>query len=209
MRSLSVRQEDLGAAVIAVDDALARQSHRASAVRTLSTRAQALRLTGVDHLLVPIEVAGKFPCLDQRVDPLSDDSLGHVQFVRQLMERDGALGTDHAQEILPSFVEGRLGKEDPVVRASHAVNLPRCQQMVQEVVLTVELEQIFADQLDEFKILCENNPGNCTLYFDVHAPEINGRERLRSRQFVIEPTAEFMRGARRIFGPDNISLKGN
>ena len=83
------------------------------------------------------------------------------------------------------------------------------EQMVQEVVLTVELEQIFADQLDEFKILCENNPGNCTLYFDVHAPEINGRERLRSRQFVIEPTAEFMRGARRIFGPDNISLKGN
>ena len=83
------------------------------------------------------------------------------------------------------------------------------EQMVQEVVLTVDLEQLFADQLDAFRILCENNPGNCTLYFDVHAPEINGRERLRSRQFVIEPTAEFMRGARRIFGPDNISLKGN
>jgi DNA polymerase-3 subunit alpha len=83
------------------------------------------------------------------------------------------------------------------------------EQMVQEVVLTVDLQQMMADQLDEFKMLCENNPGNCKLYFDVRAPEISGRERLRSRQFVIEPTAEFMRGARRIFGADNIALKGN
>jgi len=105
-------------------------------------------------------------------------------------------------------VEVRGGAVKVIAKDIHPMWKVR-EQMVQEVVLKVELEQIIADQLDEFRMLCENNPGNCKLYFDVHAPEISGRERLRSRQFVIEPTADFMRGAQRIFGPDNISLKGN
>jgi DNA polymerase-3 subunit alpha len=83
------------------------------------------------------------------------------------------------------------------------------EQMVSEVVLTVDLEQVMPDELQTFQQLCEQTDGNCTLYFDVDAPELRGQERLRSRAYVIEPTAEFMRGAQRIFGPDNIALKGN
>jgi DNA polymerase-3 subunit alpha len=83
------------------------------------------------------------------------------------------------------------------------------EQMVQEVVLQVDLDQVRPDELQEFQSLCERSVGNCTLYFDVDAPELRGRERLRSRSYVIEPTAEFMKGARRLFGADNIALKGS
>ncbi|MFP4228112.1 MAG: DNA polymerase III subunit alpha [Salinivenus sp.] len=83
------------------------------------------------------------------------------------------------------------------------------EQMVQEVVLEVDLDQVMPEELREFQTLCERSAGNCTLYFDVDAPELRGQERLRSRSYVIEPTAELMKGARRLFGADNISLKGN
>ncbi len=82
------------------------------------------------------------------------------------------------------------------------------EQMVDEVVLTVDLEQVMPDELRSFRQLCERIDGNCTLYFDVDAPELRGQERLRSRAYVVEPTAEFMRGAQRLFGADNIALKG-
>ncbi|MCS3939103.1 DNA polymerase-3 subunit alpha [Salinibacter ruber] len=83
------------------------------------------------------------------------------------------------------------------------------EQMVSEVILTVDLDQVMPDELQTFRQLCERTEGNCTLCFDVDAPELRGQERLRSRAYVVEPTAEFMRGAQRIFGPDNIALKGN
>ena len=82
------------------------------------------------------------------------------------------------------------------------------EQMVQEVVLTVNLDEVMPDELREFQSFCERSVGNCTLYFDVDAPELRGQERLRSRSYVVEPTAEFMKGAQRIFGRDNIALKG-
>jgi DNA polymerase-3 subunit alpha len=83
------------------------------------------------------------------------------------------------------------------------------EQMVNEVVLKVNLDEVMPGELREFKSLCERSPGNCKLYFDVDAPELRGQERLRSRSYVVEPTQEFMKGAQRIFGADNIALKGN
>ncbi|PSQ95906.1 MAG: DNA polymerase III subunit alpha [Bacteroidetes bacterium SW_9_63_38] len=83
------------------------------------------------------------------------------------------------------------------------------EQMVSEVVLTVNLDEVMPRELQEFQSFCERSPGNCKLYFDVDAPELRGQERLRSRAYVVEPTAEFMKGAQRIFGTDNIALKGN
>ena len=83
------------------------------------------------------------------------------------------------------------------------------EQMVSEVVLTVDLDQVMPDELHTFRQLCEQTEGNCTLYFDVDAPDLRGQERLRSRAYVVEPTAEFMRGAQRIFGSENIALRGN
>ncbi|HKL87534.1 MAG TPA: DNA polymerase III subunit alpha, partial [Salinibacter sp.] len=82
------------------------------------------------------------------------------------------------------------------------------EQMVSEVVLTVHLDEVRPGELQEFQSLCERSAGNCKLYFDVDAPELRGQERLRSRSYVVEPTAEFMKGAQRIFGTDNIALKG-
>jgi DNA polymerase-3 subunit alpha len=74
---------------------------------------------------------------------------------------------------------------------------------------TVNLDEVMPGELQEFESLCERSPGNCKLYFDVDVPELRGQERLRSRSYVIEPTQEFMKGAQRIFGADNIALKGN
>jgi DNA polymerase-3 subunit alpha len=82
------------------------------------------------------------------------------------------------------------------------------EQMVQEVVLTVNLDEVMPAELQEFQTLCERSVGNCKLYFDVDAPELRGQERLRSRSYVIEPTQEFMKGAQRIFGTKNIALRG-
>jgi DNA polymerase-3 subunit alpha len=82
------------------------------------------------------------------------------------------------------------------------------EQMVSEVVLTVNLDEVQPQALQEFQSFCERSPGNCKLYFDVDAPELRGQERLRSRTYVVEPTQEFMKGAQRIFGTDNIALKG-
>ena len=83
------------------------------------------------------------------------------------------------------------------------------EQMVQEVAIDVNLDEVMPNELREFKALCERSVGNCKLYFDVNAPELRGQERLRSRSYVIEPTQEFMKGAQRIFGADNIALKGD
>jgi DNA polymerase-3 subunit alpha len=81
------------------------------------------------------------------------------------------------------------------------------EQMVDEVVLTVDLEQVLPKELRTFRQLCERTDGTCTLYFDVDAPQLRSQERLRSRAYVVEPTAEFMRHAQRLFGTDSISLK--
>jgi DNA polymerase-3 subunit alpha len=82
------------------------------------------------------------------------------------------------------------------------------EQMVDEVVLTVDLQQVLPKELRTFRQLCERTDGTCTLYFDVDAPQLRSQERLRSRAYVVEPTAEFMRHAQRLFGADSISLKG-
>jgi DNA polymerase-3 subunit alpha len=83
------------------------------------------------------------------------------------------------------------------------------EQMVSEVVLKVNLDEVMPEELREFQSFCERSAGNCKLYFDVDAPELRGQERLRSRSYVVEPTQEFMKSAQRIFGADNIALKGN
>jgi DNA polymerase-3 subunit alpha len=83
------------------------------------------------------------------------------------------------------------------------------EQKVEEVILTVDAETMVPEELRQLKALCENNRGHCKLYFDLKAPELTGPERLRSRSFVIEPTSEFMKGAQRLVGPENIRLTGS
>ena len=80
-------------------------------------------------------------------------------------------------------------------------------QMVQSMVLTVNPDRIQPNHLQRFKSLCEEHPGHCKLYFDVDAG--NGpKQRVRSRRMVVDPTADFMKETRRLFGLDNIALQG-
>ena len=80
-------------------------------------------------------------------------------------------------------------------------------QMVQSMVLTVDPDQTQKEDLQRFKLLCEEHPGHCKLYFDIAA---NGgpKQRVRSRTMVVDPSAEFMKGTQRLFGLDNIALQG-
>ena len=83
------------------------------------------------------------------------------------------------------------------------------EQKVDEVVLTVDVEKVVPEQVQQLKTLCDRHRGSCKLYFDVKAPEFKGRERLRSRTFVIEPNAEFMKNVQHILGDDAIKLSGS
>ena len=82
------------------------------------------------------------------------------------------------------------------------------EQLVNEVVLEVEADILDRPTLNRLRDLCAEHRGNCTLYFDVHAPELRTPERLRSRKFVVEPTSGFMRGVKQLFGNDAVTLKG-
>jgi DNA polymerase-3 subunit alpha len=83
------------------------------------------------------------------------------------------------------------------------------ERLVNEVVLSVDADMLDRPTLSRLRDLCTEHSGNCTLYFDVHAPELRGPERLRSRKFVVEPTSGFMRGVKQLFGNDAVTLKGN
>ena len=105
-------------------------------------------------------------------------------------------------------VQVRGGTVKVIVQDVHPMWKVR-EQMVDEVVLNINLNTTLPEHMQKLQRLCERNRGNCTLYFDVQAPELPTRERLRSRKYVIEPTAEFMKGAQRLFGEDSVALKGN
>ena len=82
------------------------------------------------------------------------------------------------------------------------------ERLVNEVILDVDAPALDRPTLNRLRDLCNEHRGNCTLFFDVNAPELNHSERLRSRKFVVEPTAEFMRGVKQLLGPDAVTLKG-
>jgi DNA polymerase-3 subunit alpha len=105
-------------------------------------------------------------------------------------------------------VQVRGGTVKVIVQDVHPMWKVR-EQMVDEVVVNINLTTALPEHMQKLQTLCERNRGNCTLYFDVSAPELQTRERLRSRKYVIEPTAEFMKGAQRLFGEDSIALKSN
>jgi DNA polymerase-3 subunit alpha len=79
-------------------------------------------------------------------------------------------------------------------------------QLVQSMVLTVDPAQTQKEDLQRFKLLCEEHPGHCKLYFDIAAG--GPKQRVRSRTMVVDPSAEFMKGTQRLFGLDNIALQG-
>ena len=83
------------------------------------------------------------------------------------------------------------------------------EQLVESIILRLDTEHVDVEHIERLSKLCEANPGHCKLYFDLKLPDLpNGRQRIRSRNFVVEPTPELMNGIKRMFGRDSIVLEG-
>ncbi|MEX0820518.1 MAG: hypothetical protein WD021_00105, partial [Rhodothermales bacterium] len=83
-------------------------------------------------------------------------------------------------------------------------------QMVKAIVLNVDSDHVDADTIDKLRVLCENNRGQCKLYFDIRAHDLpqGGPQRVRSRSYVVDPTPELMNGMARLLGRTNVALEG-
>ena len=86
------------------------------------------------------------------------------------------------------------------------------EQLVKSIVLRISLDQATteeAEKLHRLRDLCDAHRGHCKLYFDLQAPDLpGGTQRLRSRHFVVDPTAELMQGIARLFGREAVYLEG-
>jgi DNA polymerase-3 subunit alpha len=83
------------------------------------------------------------------------------------------------------------------------------EQLVKAIVLRIHADAVHLDALDHLQRLCDENRGHCKLYFDLVDPDLpTGRQRIRSRSYVVDPTPELMRGVTRLFGRDNVLLEG-
>ena len=86
------------------------------------------------------------------------------------------------------------------------------EQLVKSIVLRISLENATteeAEKLSRLRDLCDTHRGHCKLYFDLQAPDLpGGTQRIRSRHFVVDPTAELMQGIARLFGREAVYLEG-
>ena len=83
------------------------------------------------------------------------------------------------------------------------------EQLVKAIVLRVDAERISEEIVSKLRHLCEDNRGQCKLYFDLDLPEMpSGTQRVRSRTFVVDPTPDLMNGMSRLLGRDNVILQG-
>ncbi len=133
---------------------------------------------------------------------------GELVCFSTVLDRIGQYLEVDAVVLVKGNVEMRGGQVKVLVKDIYPMWKVR-EQKVEEVILTVDAEQVVPGAVLQLKSLCERSRGNCKLYFDLKAPELAGPERLRSRSYVIEPTSEFMKGAQQLVGAENIRLKGS
>jgi DNA polymerase-3 subunit alpha len=83
-------------------------------------------------------------------------------------------------------------------------------RQVNELVLTVHLDEANVSTVDELHTLCEaHEGGGCKVYLDLVGDGLpGGKQRVRSRSLVVEPGAELMRGATRLLGAENVAVSG-
>jgi len=133
---------------------------------------------------------------------------GELVCFSTVLDRIGQYLEVDAVFLVKGNVEMRGGQVKVLVKDIYPMWKVR-EQKVEEVILTVDAEQVVPEAVLQLKSLCERSRGNCKLYFDLKAPELAGPERLRSRSYVIEPTSEFMKGAQQLVGVENIRLNGS
>ncbi len=81
-------------------------------------------------------------------------------------------------------------------------------RFIESIVVRIDSRIVRPDAMQALEKLCNDNRGNCKLYFDVQAEGISRPLRIRSRSFVVDPSPELMRGILRLFGHDNVVLEG-
>jgi DNA polymerase III subunit alpha len=83
------------------------------------------------------------------------------------------------------------------------------EQLVKSVILRVDMDTVNVEQIEQLRTLCDENRGNCKLYFEIQSPDLPaGAQRVRSRKFVVDPTPQLMQGITRLFGRENVLLEG-
>ncbi len=81
--------------------------------------------------------------------------------------------------------------------------------MVKAIIVRIKAHAVGLDHISEFRELCNSNPGDCQLFFDLEDADLpHGKQRLRSRTFRVGPTNELMAGIARIFGTDSVTVEG-
>lgn len=80
------------------------------------------------------------------------------------------------------------------------------EQLVKSITLKVDIDLVKPERLIAFRDVCDVNRGNCNLYFDVTAADLQEPGRILARKFVIEPTPDLMREAAAAVGRNNVIL---
>src|SRR4051812_42713561 len=91
-------QVDLGAAIRTFDQALARQLEVSATVRALLLALQFRCLDGVEHSLVPVDIATEEPAADQLLEIALDFVLRGVQLQYEVGNRDLAASRDNVEQ---------------------------------------------------------------------------------------------------------------
>ena len=82
------------------------------------------------------------------------------------------------------------------------------EQLVKSITLRVDIDRMKPEPLRSFMQTCDDNRGQCKLYFDVVADDLPESARLHARKFVIDPTPDLLKEAANVFGRDNVILAG-
>jgi len=83
-------------------------------------------------------------------------------------------------------------------------------RMIESIVVKITERRLEHLDVDRIASLCEENRGNCKLYFDLSQLGASNQLPLQhSRSFVIDPSPELMKGLFEMFGADNVSVSGN
>ena len=110
------------------------------------------------------------------------------------------------------FVRGNTDIRGGSVKVKVVEILPmwRVRELIKGIVLRVDVQKMEVSEMQKFRELCDENRGNCKLYFDVTAPDIpGGQQRIHSRKYVVEPTPDLMKGIAQIFGQENVLLESD
>ncbi len=110
------------------------------------------------------------------------------------------------------FVKGNTDIRGGGVKIKVVEVLPmwKVREMIKGIVLRVDVQNMEVEAIQQFRELCDENRGNCKLYFDVTGKDIpGGVQRIHSRKYVVEPTPDLMQGISKIFGKDNVLLESD